>query len=485
MHKFAKRLATIEVAAVFLAAIILFYILIIEPVIGVADNGDFYRMMKPAGLEYLSEEPYGKYFHYVNREYKMVESKISDYAYFSTGIILVKAARTVNTLLGQKKELFDIRFLSLLYICIFLISVYLLIKHGKKGNHLSDVLMTVLLIFVFTDIGYTAYFNSFYGEAVVFVFLLLALGAALSLTMQNKPKILSLAVFFISALFLSGAKAQYAPVGLLFALFSIRLIHLRKDLLWRRTNLVFALLLVAVSITTYISIPGEIKACNRYQTVFYGILKDSPHPEADLEELGLSPNLAFLAGTDYFMGQYPQNFNIKDPTFMNELREKINPVKVALFYLKHPGRYLKKLETTATNSFTLIHGYGNFEYQDSLKHGRYATSFNWWSSFKIKYLPHSLLFIALIYALYLSVLFIKHRLASDVRAKICLEFFMLLAVIGAVQFLIPILGDGEADLARHLFLFNPCLDMMMLSSTISLIQKLQDKYIKHSAMEKL
>jgi len=478
-------MAAIEVIALFSAAIILFCALIARPVIGVADNGDFYRLMKPSGLEYLSDDASDRYFHYLNREYRIVDSSIWEYAYFSTGIILVKASKVINTALGLGKDTYDIRSLSLLYICIFLTSIYLIIKHSKNGDLLSDSLMAALIILIFTDIGYIAYFNSFYGEAVSFVFLLLASGAVLSLTRQQNPKVLTLAVFYASAFFLSGAKAQYAPVGIILALFSIRLIRLRKDLLWKRINLAFALFLIILSVASYVLIPEEIKACNRYQTVFYGILKNSPYPEKDLEELGLSPKLSFLAGTDYFMDQYPQNFNIKDTAFTNELKEKINPLKVLKFYFRHPYRYLEKLEITAENSFTLIHGYGNYEKEDSLKYGRYATCFNWWSSFKKKYIPHTLLLIILLFALYLSALLIKYRLVSDAYLKIRLEFFLLFAVIGAAQFFIPIIGDGEADLARHLFLFNPCFDMMMLFSAVGLIRKLQHKYIKNPAMEKL
>ncbi|MNC62237.1 hypothetical protein D3C75_1122420 [compost metagenome] len=37
---------------------------------------------------------------------------------------------------------------------------------------------------------------------------------------------------------------------------------------------------------------------------------------------------------------------------------------------------------------------------------------------------------------------------------------MLLGLIGLFSFLVPILGDGRADIGKHLFLFNVSFDMM-------------------------
>lgn len=49
---------------------------------------------------------------------------------------------------------------------------------------------------------------------------------------------------------------------------------------------------------------------------------------------------------------------------------------------------------------------------------------------------------------------------------------MLLGLIGIFSFLVPILGDGRADIGKHLFLFNVCFDMMVVVMFGWIIHKL-------------
>ncbi|MNW21242.1 hypothetical protein D3C71_2220450 [compost metagenome] len=57
---------------------------------------------------------------------------------------------------------------------------------------------------------------------------------------------------------------------------------------------------------------------------------------------------------------------------------------------------------------------------------------------------------------------------------------MLLGLIGLFSFLVPILGDGRADIGKHLFLFNVCFDMMAVSMFGWILHKVAGivKYIK-------
>ncbi len=65
---------------------------------------------------------------------------------------------------------------------------------------------------------------------------------------------------------------------------------------------VFFLLLGSAAM--YLFAPKELKEINMYQTVFYGVLKDSPTPAQDLKELGLPPELAVLQNTNFFHAGY-------------------------------------------------------------------------------------------------------------------------------------------------------------------------------------
>ncbi len=463
-----KNYSGIEIAAVSVAAIILAYLLFVRPVVGVADNGDFNRIMGSSGLTYLTDNYNDKYFNYLTREYGTLQTGLFDGGYFSTEIVLVRAARIINNLFLQDTGTFDIRFLALIYSLIFLISIFLVLKYIDPGSRLWAFITAAAAIMIFTDIGYLSYFNSLYGEAVSYISLFLMLGCIFYICSRSRPSVFSLLFFIISAVFLTGAKSQNAPVGIVLVIFCIGFYRLRKDTPWKSMIAVGCTLLLLTSYAAYASVPESIKVCNKYQTVFYGVLKGSNAPANDLQKLGIRQDLSVLAGTNYFMKQYP--IDIKSPYVQKEISEKVNPLKITLYYLKNPGRFVEKLDIAAQNGFKLVQGFGNYEKTDTNGVKKTATSFNVWSSFKENVLPHSLILIAALYVLFFSVLFIKHKRARYASQKIRAESFMLVGIIGAMQFVIPIIGDGEADLSKHLFLFNVCFDIIFLYTGVFMLK---------------
>lgn len=458
-----KKLFRLELLVVIVAAMILTFLLMARPITGVADNGDFPRIMGSTGLGYLS--PYGtdNYFGFINRLYSVndIPLKLAGY-YISTEIFLVKLAILLNRIAADN-GVFDIRFLSFVYSGVFLLSIFLIIKYNRHKPSYVNWLLALLIIVVFTDVGYVSYFNSLYGEPVSFTFLLLTTAAALYIVRKEHPGLWALAGFFTAALFLTGAKVQNVPIVIIIILFSVRLRQVRRDRAWRNALILFLSLLLISSSVIYLSTPKGIKNCNKYQTVFYGILKNSPQPEKDLEELGLDPRFAVLAGTNFFMKNLP--YNLKSPAMEKELYDKIKRSRIIMFYAKHPSRYLEKLEITARNAFsTRQDGFGNFEKSEKVEFGQMSNSFSLWSNIKKIAIPRSLVFLIIFYVLYYFVLIKLHMKAKDISKKAYIEVFMLIGLAGLIQFLVPVLGDGEADLSKHLFLFNVCFDIMLVSS---------------------
>lgn len=69
------------------------------------------------------------------------------------------------------------------------------------------------------------------------------------------------------------------------------------------------------------------------------------------------------------------------------------------------------------------------------------------------------------------MLICEHIWADSLRPKVFAELFAWIGLIGAVSFVIPVIGDGEADMAKHLFLFNVCFDMMLAAALLWLVRK--------------
>lgn len=461
MTSLLKKLWQPEIAAVLTAAVIMLRIVLPTPIVGVADNGDFARIMGPAGLDYLSPAFDDRFFNHVSREFSISQPVVQAGEYFSTEIVLVRCARLINILIQPDNRVFDIRFLAGLYVMLALTAIYAIIR-AIRASCSPFVSWTTagLLIFIFSDIGYVAYFNSLYGEALSLVALLLTIGFGLLLAFRQAPKLSLLLAFFLAAVLLTGAKAQNAPVGLLICLLVWHLLSVRRDTVWRGAVIAMTLVLAAASVLSYAAIPDSIKIINKYQTVFYGVLKDSPDPAADLGELGLPPHLSELAGTNYFMSEYP--LDIKDPAFSALIEQRINPAAIAWFYMKHPARFLDKLQAGAAAAFSHQASFISREKDDwSFTSDNSERPLGLWSRLKEAVLPRSLLFIGLFFAAFFLAICFYYQRSSN---RLTLDMLVLLGLIALANFAIPLIGDGEADLSKHLFLFNAGFDLMLLSA---------------------
>ncbi|HEY4392116.1 MAG TPA: hypothetical protein VGN02_12290, partial [Paenibacillus sp.] len=153
--------------------------------------------------------------------------------------------------------------------------------------------------------------------------------------------------------------------------------------------------------------------------------------------------------------------------------DRISHMDVLLFYFKHPSRLIGKMEFAANNSMSIRPYYlGNYLKQENKPSGAVAYSYSGWSQFKNTHMPKSLLFIALFYATYYIVAMFEYIRRRDRVSRIRTELMMLIGLVGIVGFLLPILGDGQADIGKHLFLFNVCFDMMLVVSVIWLVYQL-------------
>jgi hypothetical protein len=218
-----------------------------------------------------------------------------------------------------------------------------------------------------------------------------------------------------------------------------------------------------------LNVSKDIRTCNKYQTVFYGILRNSPDPAGDLEELGLAPSLAVLANTNYFMEKYP--IDIRNDGFTEMIYDKVSYLKIMEFYLHHPARFVQKLEAAAENGFKLKQRFGNYEKDVKTHYRQTSNAFGFWSDFKMKVLPHSLLFVFLFYFTALLILVFCHIRADNTRIRLFIEFMGFIVLMGVMQFMLPLLGDGEADLSKHLFLFNACFDLLFGAGLTYLIKQ--------------
>lgn len=470
MNSIRKLFRSVEFWTLLAVVGVVIYVTVIHPIVGVADNGDFLRVFSTVGMDYahidLSYED--KYFHYFIKDWVFAEPFRG--AYITTQTLVVFIATLFNRLL-YSNQYFDMRFMVLVYTALLMIAFYYLIRYNKSKSPVFAGVMAVLLVFVFADGAYVAYFNSLFGEPVSLVFLLLTVALGIALTKQERPSKTLLTFYFAVCFFFVFSKIQNAPVGILAALMGLRFMRFRPDRGWRKLVIWSSAVLALGSVTMYLLAPKQFKEINIYQTVFYGVLKDSPSPKEDLKELGLNPDLSVLANTNFFTPNTP--IPQSDPVLYEQFYSHMSHGKILAFYLKHPGRLLDKLEVAARDGMTIRPYYlGTYEQSDNQPSGAVNTKMSSWSEFKHSKVPNRFWFVFAVFAAYFGVLIWEYIRADSLRRKVYAELFALIGCIGAFAFLIPIIGDGEADLAKHLFLFNVSFDIMLVTSVLWIVAKL-------------
>ncbi|MDI4649443.1 hypothetical protein [Cohnella hashimotonis] len=473
--------------AICAAAAIIVYLLFVPPVIGVADNGDFNRVMGAAGIAYADpHESYAdRYFGYAHQLYHY--GGFTSGGYVSTHVLLVAIAGGIGRLIDS--HTFDIRVLGFCYMALTLSALWLLVRYapairGKYATGIAASFMAVIGIGIFCDVGYTAYYQSFFGEPFALVATLLALGAAVAIasrvdpdkrssTEQSDPQQISrppsawlLALFVSAGVALASSKIQNAPIGFLLAILAWRMAALRPDRGWRLRARIGAAILALSAVLMMALAPDQLRHINLYQSIFFGALKDTPDLKRDMGELGIPDKYAGLAGTNYFQKDtiVPQS----DPTLRREVLDRLSHRDIALYYLRHPERFVSKLEKAANNG-TAVRPYylGNYSESAGRERSKLSYAFSAWSEWKHRDMPNTLSWFVSCYAVYYALLAAWWiRSAGRPGTRLLSELLAVIGAAGAVAVTVSLMGDGEADLGKHLFMFNVCFDIMAASALV-------------------
>src|SRR5262245_60003912 len=145
------------------AAAILSLQLFVPPVVGLADNRDYERIMGYAGFQHTTADPAERYFLFLRTKYAVVAPGWFRGGYHSSETLSAFVARGVH-LTFSKGPVFDLRVLGAIHAVPFLLALGGLVRACRRLAIPTQIVVTALLLFVFTDVGYVAPFNSFYSQ---------------------------------------------------------------------------------------------------------------------------------------------------------------------------------------------------------------------------------------------------------------------------------------------------------------------------------
>lgn len=417
--------------------------------LGIADQGDFERVMNQAGLAFVPEHTF---YDYVNPHYVM---KITNPLFLkgivpSTSYIYpIFAAKLICRILFT--DCFDTRILAAVMFLIYDVSCLIILKNIKIHSQIIKSIIAVLFVFVFFDGTNLIIFNSLYGQSMMLVSTAMFI-AAVGVIINNFDFIKKryLVFLFISSVFLLGAKLQcFVFLPFVLAIF----FYLYRNCEHKKMLAVFMCILVWYTAGHYIIRGGGLNQDTQYNSIFYGILKDSDNPEEDLKNLGIDEDMAADAGKHAYLPQNQYKYPPRTDIMQEKFYSKMSNIKLIKFYFTHPLRLLKGMEITANNAFDNYIDLGTFMKSSGKPPNSNEYRFDLYSFLRNK-LPKTLFFIIPVYLVFLSMGIIYYIKTKNKFALL----YIFVILMGAMQFPMPYIGNGNADISKQLYLFNISFD---------------------------
>lgn len=437
--------------------------------IGLANNGDFGRVMAACGLRYEDGAP--TRWTYVGRfvidlPERTLGGNIRHILFSSDGlarypslhVLIVRLAAVlellINAVTGQELAVFRLRVLGAVYAALYAAGLGCLCREVRLRRLWADILWKLCLILMACDIGYIAYFNSLYGEAPEHIALIWCAAAILPV-LTRRPTVGDAVRCAVCAVVYGWAKFFDIPMAILFGVGASVLVLLRTR---RAAALLPGLLAAALLLGVWRAVPSWMDKETSYNALFYGVLRDTEEEEARgyLAALGLPEELAAWRDTNYYLaGVVP---SLEEQGLLEEATS-VRKGALLRFYLTHPGRLAHQVRITAMHCGMLRPYYLA---NQGAGHPLLTMSgrMSLWSRVRDALSLDTVWGVAGLTAAFLALAAARLRRRAG-TASACLALAVLAAALGCAFFL-PAILNGEGDLAKHMFAFAELADLMLL-----------------------
>ena len=438
---------TLRRAVLAAAAAILAYQVLVPPIVGLADQGDFARMIGRFGYGPEDKSPGLKFMYVVRRYVPDPTFRYPDWEQFNSEYVFTASAVALNRIVSKDGSL-DVTVMGLVHALAFLAAFARLLWAARRFRAAPLVWLASLM--VLTDAAYAAYWNSFYAEPAICIFVLLLAAETIELWESPDPAAWQLARWTLWAVALVLAKPQNGPIGVVLALYALRLRWWSGKRRTRRMALAGGAIIAGAVALSVATVPAPVRWNTGYDMVFRSIVPESHDPAADLRTLGLDPALAKYGGT--FAEGHPFYELVTGGAF----RDRITPWRIARFYLLRPARFWKHTKVMLGSAFVMRDFYGNFEKAAGYPVAARSQAFSLWSGFHANVFERGARPLFFLLVLCPPALAWRwKRAAAEERRH--LEFAALLLACCLAALFTVLLGDCW-DNIKHFYVFNLLFD---------------------------
>lgn len=436
---------------VLIAALVIGSQLLVNPIVGLADNGDFANVANTFVLFHQEPRTADVFFDYLVQTWGYDGRRVPEVRLLTSEWFLV--APSILAVVYGLGATYDLRWTGATHLSVFLAALYWLYPVLAKLPRPPRLTAWALLLVAFCDVSYFSYFNSFYVDAASLLFLLLMLTFYLRLASDTgNARRNALAFLLASGLFLFS-KSQHALLFIVVA----PLVWMDRRLavvLTRKERAIATAVLGVSGVVCLQYTPPEYKAYAAYNVIFIELLPNSPNPREVLRELGLPESLEGLAGKDSFH----VDSAMRNPALQDEVRRKLSHSKLLRYYLRHPSDAVRMIKAALEESaLQRPKGFGNFTYSAGRPPNTISDQYAVWSDAK------SWLFVGnpWLYATVIVILCIGALLFTWLRYRADLPAVTAVLAMISIEFFVSALADCR-ETTRHLFLFQAMIDLLFV-----------------------
>ena len=396
------------------AAAILCYQLILPPVVGLADNGDFPKVLGRFDL-----------WPKVNRIYVFCDT-------------VYEFDHTILIGLPKGQWHFDLRAIGAIHGALFLLALWLLAPLLAQASRRMQVSVCVLVLLFYCDVMYVSGLNSFYMDESAYLFLLLSAVFYLRAIRWRRPA--DAAGLVVSTVLMTAAKTQHTMLAFWIAI----LLVVNAKLLWpgkTRWPGAIAILPVAVALLMMTkAVPWDYAAGAAYDMTFAQILPHAKNPDRTMADLGLDASYRQYIGKN----AYSPGSRMDDPAFKLAFSQRLSMGKLAVFYLRHPPDAWRALIAALNEA------------------AAESRAFGWWSDVKrLALYHHGRRFFWTLVAVSGALAALLYRRRGILPPGTASAGYVLIGMT-FTELALASLGDC-LDVVRHHLIFYTLLDMVLLA----------------------
>jgi hypothetical protein len=452
--------------------------LFLRPITGLADNGDFPKVLGPRNVCDPNHERDA--YKYVYAAYVIDFSCGWGSHITSSEVLFVRAIKRVTLWQGRKS--FPVTASGAAHLPVLATALLFLLGALHGCSRAVRFGIPPLAIFIFSDVAYVAGLNSFYMDTASMLFLLAEI--ALAVRWVLRPRTWVAVAFGGAGVLLAFSKTQHVLCAGMFAGLAgwFAVDCWRRGTASRRPAWCWSAAGAAIFAAVVIAIgtaPPDLHSDPTYNLIFYRFLPESARPIETLTQLGLPEAYQVYSGTNAYNRESP----MADPAWRGRFGQHFGFRNITMYYARNPGRLVRQLRGGLEEAANIRPAYlANYRKEDGFAPTTLARRFDWWSTMRSGLLRRLPFHVVALY-LVLGVGSLGCVFANHWAKRYPLYPLVLVATLsGAIEFTLAVSLD-VLETPRHLFIFHVLTEILILCAAAALLSWIPGESTRTTAGE--